>query len=206
MRPHLRVEGLGFGHDDLPLFEGLTLDLGPGLSVVIGGDGRGKTTLIALLAGALMPQSGECTACGVRLSQDPMGYRAQVLRAGDHADDLASLAAGEWLAGVARAHVAFDVALRDTLIEGLQLAPHLHKTGEMLSTGTRRKVQITAALAASAPITLIDDPFAALDFGSTRCLTEVLRSLGERRDRVLLLACHAPVAGLVDPPVLDLGD
>lgn len=206
MRPSLCMEGLGFGHGDLRLFDGLTLDFPPGLSVVIGGDGRGKTTLIALLAGALMPQAGECIAGGIRLSQDPTGYRAQVVRAADQTDGLASLPAGDWLAVVARTRPGFDAGLQDTLIEGLQLGPHLHKTDEMLSTGTRRKVQITAALAAGAPVTLLDDPFAALDAGSTRFLTEALRRLGARRERVLVLACHAPVAGLADPPVLDLGD
>lgn len=206
MRPSLRVEGLGFGHGELRLFHGLTLDFAPGLSVVIGGDGRGKSTLIALLAGALMPHAGECIACGVRLSRDPTDYRAKVVRAADQADDLASLPVGDWLAVVARTRPGFDSALQDALIAGLQLGPHLHKTDEMLSTGTRRKVQLTAALAAGAPVTLLDDPFAALDAGSIRFLTEALRGLGEPRDRVLVLACHAPVAGLTDPPVLDLGD
>ena len=206
MRPSLRAEALGFAHEDTRLFRGLELDLEPGLAVIVGGDGRGKTTLLSLLAGVLAPQSGDCIACGVRWSQDPMGYRARVLRAGDEAEALEVLAVADWLAQAARARSGFDAGLQDALLEGLQLGPHLHKTGEMLSTGTRRKVLITAALAAGAPVTLLDDPFAALDVGSAKCLTETLRGLGDRRDRVLLVACHAPVAGLAAAPVLDLGD
>lgn len=212
MRPSLRAEGIGFAYGEIRLFDRLDLDLGPGLATVVGGDGRGKSTLLAILAGARSPGRGDCVACGVRLSEDPAGYRAHVLRAGDHEDTLDATPVSAWFAARALgspgtdASSRFDPALQDALIDGLELAPHLHKTGAMLSTGTRRKVVITAALAACAPVTLIDDPFAALDRVSSNFLAEALLRLGALRDRVLVVAGHAPVGGVAVAPTLDLGD
>jgi ABC-type transport system involved in cytochrome c biogenesis ATPase subunit len=44
------------------------------------------------------------------------------------------------------------------LIDGFGLQPHLDKPLYMLSTGSKRKVWLSAALAAGAPLTLIDQP------------------------------------------------
>lgn len=202
----LQAEGIGFSYGAEPLFDGLNVAFDPGVALVVGGDGRGKSTLMAILAGVLPAQRGDCVACGLRLSNDPVGYRAKVLHAGEDADALEACTVREWLARRAAAAPAFDLALQDALFDGLQLEAHAEKTGEMLSTGTRRKVWITAALAAGAPVTLLDDPFAALDFRSAGVLSQALRRLGEQSDRLLLLACHAPVETLAGAPVLDLGD
>lgn len=56
------------------------------------------------------------------------------------------------------------------LIEGFGLAPHLNKSMYMLSTGTRRKVFLMAALLAPHPLVLLDEPSAALDLSSIRTL------------------------------------
>jgi ABC-type multidrug transport system ATPase subunit len=202
----LQVEGLGFSYGAEPLFDPMDFAFGPGVALVVGGDGRGKSTLMAILAGVLPAQHGDCMTLGVRLSTDPVGYRANVRRAEEDADALEACTVREWLARRADGAPDFDVALQDALVEGLQLTPHLEKTGVMLSTGTRRKALIAAALAAGAPVTLLDDPFAALDFRSVGVLTQALARLGERHDRLLLLACHAPVEALDGAPVLDLGD
>ena len=66
--PSLRAERIRFGFGGAPLFDGLDAEFGPGVGLVVGGDGRGKTTLLRILAGDLPPASGDCVACGVRLS------------------------------------------------------------------------------------------------------------------------------------------
>jgi ABC-type multidrug transport system ATPase subunit len=40
------------------LFDGLDFSIGPGLSCIIGGDERGKTTLLSILAGRRAPDAG----------------------------------------------------------------------------------------------------------------------------------------------------
>ena len=67
-----------------------------------------------------------------------------------------------------------EVALTAQL-EGFALHEHLDKRLEMLSTGTRRKLRLAAALASGATLVLLDDPGAALDARSQRHLAEALR-------------------------------
>ena len=99
---------------------------------------------------------------------------------------------------VLRRHSASQVA---ALMEGLSLTEHQHKPMYMLSTGSRRKVWFAAAAVCGAPLTLVDEPFAALDKRSIAFVCEVLRAAGQRQDRVWILADHeapegVPLAGI----------
>jgi ABC-type multidrug transport system ATPase subunit len=60
------------------------------------------------------------------------------------------------------------------LCEALSLTPHLDKPMYMLSTGSRRKVWLAAALCAHAPVTLLETPLAALDAPSSRALVNAV--------------------------------
>ena len=203
--PGLRAERIRFGFGGAMLFDGLDAEFGPGLGLVVGGDGRGKTTLLRILAGNLPPASGDCVACGVRLSADPEGYRACVLPVGSGEEALAGRDVRGWFDDLARRGPGFDAALRDELVDGLQLGSHLGKTGEMLSTGTRRKVLLAGAIASRAPVTLIDDPFGALDFRSASYLADLLRACARSAARTWIVACHAPIPGVSASSILDLG-
>jgi ABC-type nitrate/sulfonate/bicarbonate transport system ATPase subunit len=74
----------------------------------------------------------------------------------------------------------------------------------MLSTGSKRKVWLSAAFASGAALTLIDQPFAALDAPSIRFLRELLVEASEHTSRAWLLADHAAPAGIAFGTVRDL--
>ncbi|MEY4906990.1 MAG: transporter involved in cytochrome c biosis, ATPase component [Pseudomonadota bacterium] len=74
----LQAERLTFHFPHRALFTGWSAQFGAGLSLVRGGDGDGKSTLLRLLAGALVPQSGHLTLNGADLALHPLAYRAQV--------------------------------------------------------------------------------------------------------------------------------
>ena len=75
----------------------------------------------------------------------------------------------------------------------------------MLSAGSRRKVWLSAAFAAGATLTLIDEPFAALDMSSIRFLRSLLEEASQHTDRAWLLADHVPPEGLELKTRLRLG-
>ena len=58
------------------------------------------------------------------------------------------------------------MAVLQHLIQAFELTPHLEKPLYMLSTGSKRKVWLAAAFASGAAVTLLDQPFAALDKAS----------------------------------------
>jgi ABC-type nitrate/sulfonate/bicarbonate transport system ATPase subunit len=101
-------------------------------------------------------------------------------------------------------HPGFEPAIARELAEALGLSPHLDKPLYMLSAGSKRKVWLSAAMASGAPLTLIDQAFAALDAPSTRLLRELLTEAGEHPRRAFLLADHEAAPGLPWGQVIDL--
>jgi energy-coupling factor transporter ATP-binding protein EcfA2 len=86
----------------------------------------------------------------------------------------------EFVARTAQRYPAWNAALLADLTEALDLTPHLEKPLYMLSTGSKRKVWLAAALASGATLTLLDEPFAAPDKSSIRCELDLLREAVEK--------------------------
>jgi len=76
----------------------------------------------------------------------------------------------------------------------------------MLSTGSKRKVWLAAALASGRALTLLDEPAGALDGASVRFLWRSLAELAERPDRAIVVASaeridSVPLVGLMELPL-----
>ena len=76
------------------------------------------------------------------------------------------------------------------------MAEHWAKPFQALSTGTRRKVCMAAALASGGPLTLIDDPIAGLDKPSVTYLAQALNSCADQPERAVVVAHYAPLPGV----------
>lgn len=202
--PVLRVRDLHFAWPHGVLFESLGFDVGPGVSLVRGEDGCGKSTLLALLSGHQPLQRGTVQLGGCSLHTQPESYRRQVFWIDPQTDALDAISAATWLASVAPRYPDFRADVLADLIEGFGLAPHLDKPMYMLSTGSKRKVWLSAAFACGAPLTLIDQPFAALDGPSMRFLRELLQEAAEHPSRAWLLADHSAPDGVPLAQVIDL--
>lgn len=195
--PVLQVKGLRFGWPGRPLFHDLSFDLPPGVSLVRGDDGSGKSTLLGLIAGALLPEAGTLSIQGVRLHEQHDAYRHRVFWIDPQTEAHDALAAGGYLESLSRHYPRFDNDTFNELVDGFGLRPHLGKPMYMLSTGSRRKVWLTAAFSAGTPLTLIDQPFAALDAPSARFLRELLQDASSHTSRAWLLADHEAPEGVL---------
>lgn len=181
-----------------PLPEGLSFDVRPGLTFVRGGEGRGKTTLLRLLAGELAPASGTCVR-----------HARTVWHAtpADPAHD--AMVTREWLQARRATLPAWHEDVAQALSEAFQLVPHLDKPMFMLSAGTRRKVGLVGAAASRADLVLLECPFAALDARSRAVLGELLAEAAAGTRQAWVLADHERPAALDDLPLaatVDLGD
>lgn len=202
----LQCDGLCFHYPQRPLFAGLSARIPPGVTLVRGGDGRGKTTLLRLLAGTVPAQAGMLQANGVSLKLQPETYRQQVFWADPQSKVFDQTSPRDYFKGVHHSYPAFDEALAHELAQGLCLTPHLDKPLYMLSTGSKRKVWLAAAFASGAAVTLLDDPFAALDKTSIAFVMELLHDAAGHSSRAWLLA-HYQVPGDVSLALaIDLGD
>ena len=195
---HLHIADLHFAYTPEPVvFTGWSAQLPPGLTVLCGDESSGKTTLLRLLAGELRGR-GWITLDGMPLR--PQDVFWQDPRAAP--DDTVASA---YLTAQATRWPTWNEAAAQAHIDGLALREHIHKPFFALSTGGRRKVWLTAALASGAPLTLMDEIFAALDTPSIRYLTAALQQTAdESSDRCLLASHWEPWPGVPEARVLRL--
>ena len=198
----LQATKLSFGFGTGPLlFDEMSLALPPGVSFIGGDESAGKTTLLRLLAGDL-PARGELRINDVSLAHDRAAYQRQVAWIDPQSTALDSQTARQIFATTLP---ACNPDMLDAHIDGLALAPHLDKTLTMMSTGTRRKALIAAGLAAEAPVTLLDQPFKALDRPSIDYLLAVLAQASRHPARAWVVADYEPPPGVALAMLIELG-
>ena len=189
----LQTHALCGGPGALPLIQNLTHGWSAGVHAVCGDEGTGKTSLLRLLAGDLPPMAGNITA--------PAGGVFWVdLQGPDH--DHTTVKAC-WDALRPRWPHWNEELLQD-LADALDMAQHRSKRLNMLSTGSRRKVMAIAALASGATVTLLDQPFAALDLASIRVLQTFLNEAASHPTRTWIVADYEAPRGVALASVLNL--
>ncbi len=177
------------------------LDVGfeapPGVTVLFGRSGSGKTSVVNAVAGLLRPEKGRI-AVGDRVLLDTatktclpphrrrLGYIFQEGRLFPHLTVRQNLAYGRWFAP--RAAPPVDP---DRVIEMLSLGPLLDRRPRLLSGGEKQRVAIGRALLAAPELILADEPLAALDAARKE---EILPYFERLRDQVsvpILYVSHA---------------
>ena len=187
------------------LFRAWSCRVAPGVTLVRGGEGAGKTSLLRLLAGELAACAGRFRIDSIDLATQGEAYRQQVFLIDPRTDAFDQITPLAYLASLRVRFPGFDATCIDMLIDGLSLADHQHKPLYMLSSGSRRKVWFAGAVASGAPVTLLDEPFAALDSRSMAFVCEVLQDASGDAQRVWMLADYAAPAGVPLAGVIDLG-
>jgi ABC-type multidrug transport system ATPase subunit len=166
-----------------------------GVSWVCGDEGKGKTTLLRLLAGDVSPTAGQV------LTPEGGVFWADLQSA---AHDTAMV---QTCWDTLRVHYPhWNQDLLQDLAEELDMTQHLHKRLNMLSTGSRRKVMLVAALASGAAVTLLDQPFAALDLESIRIIQEFLHEAAEHPSRAWIVADYTAPSDMPLARVLNLDE
>lgn len=202
-QPSVYWSGLYHRPGERELFHGWSAEAPPGVTWLGGDEGTGKTTLLRLIAGEIAPDAGSVVVDLV----PPQFDRAEPPRVfwGDpHTNRHDELTTREALAQLLAPFEGGEAAELDRLLIALDLTPHLDKALYMLSTGSRRKVWLLAALASGAPVVLLDQPFAALDLASERALLAELQGIATRADRVVIVADYTPPPGVPLAAQLDL--
>ncbi|MGN8080080.1 ABC transporter ATP-binding protein [Variovorax sp. 22077] len=203
----LRIDALRFAYPDQPaLVSGWNASVGPGVTLLYGDTGTGKSALLQVIAGTLAASSGRLTVAGASLDSAPEAYRRQVFFVDPTTDRFDQLTARECTASLAEGDAGFDHAKWQAIADGFSLAPHLDKKMFMLSTGSKRKVWMAAGLASGRPLVLLDEPTAGLDMPSTRCLWATLSELAAQSKQAVIVASAAridtvPLAATIELPL-----
>lgn len=168
----IRIDDLSHG----PLHH-ITCAWSAGVHWVCGDEGTGKTTLLRVLANDVPPTAGKVYA-------PTNGVFWADLQSAEH-DGVTVQACWDAL----RVHFPqWNDALLYDLAEELDMTRHREKRLNMLSAGSRRKVMVVAALASGAAVTLLDQPFVALDQASIRVIHDFLSEAADHPTRAWIVA------------------
>ena len=198
--PRLRARNLSVGWPGGPVVaEGIDLDLRVGSRVaIVGPSGIGKSTLLATLAGLLEPRGGTLALDGVPPWQVARSQAAArvCLTAEDahvfHTNVLENLRVARGDVTPAEARQLLDQAGLGDWLEALPdgVETVVGTDAATLSGGERRRLLLARALAAPAPLMLLDEPGEHLDATTADRLVADLLTVGARQGRGTLLVTH----------------
>ncbi len=164
--------------------------------LVLGESGKGKTTLLHLLAGLLTPVSGSILVASQELSQ-LRGAKLDLFR-GQHigivfqqAHFLSALTVRQNMeAASLLARQPIDRKRADQLLESLGLAGLARRKPSTLSVGEQQRLAIARALVNKPALLLADEPSSALDNRNCEAVVRLLREAAAEARSTLVIVTH----------------
>lgn len=198
----------GKGANKVEALRGIDLNVEKGsFTAIIGASGSGKTTLLNMIGGMDVPDEGEVTVDGVRLSglkerELAVFRRSKVGFVYQNFNLVPTLTVREnILFPLSLAGSAPDTAFFDEVTSLLRLKDRLDRYPHELSGGGQQRAAIARALIAKPSIILADEPTGSLDSKTGQNVLGLLKLSAETYRQTLIMITHnleiAQMAGRV---------
>lgn len=198
----------GKGANKVEALRGIDLNVEKGsFTAIIGASGSGKTTLLNMIGGMDVPDEGEVTVDGVRLSglkerELAVFRRSKVGFVYQNFNLVPTLTVREnILFPLSLAGSAPDTAFFDEVTSLLRLKDRLDRYPHELSGGGQQRAAIARALIAKPAIILADEPTGSLDSKTGQNVLGLLKLSAETYRQTLIMITHnleiAQMAGRV---------
>jgi len=176
-----------------PLLSGVDLELAPSsLTVLVGANGAGKTSLLQLLAGLIGLTSGEGTVLGFNLVRDDRRLlRRHVGWLGHEGSFYDDLTVAENLTFAAKA-LARPLDDLSNVLARVDLEGRRDTIAKALSAGQRRRLGLAWLLLRRPQLWLLDEPYASLDDEGRTFFDALLGDVIERGATVVV-SSHDPL-------------
>lgn len=173
--------------------DGATLSARAGaVTALVGPNGSGKTTLLLVLAGLLVPDSGEVRVGGFDPVTQGPSARARTGWMPDAFGTWDTLTARQVLLTFAAAYRIPTATARlrvDELLATVHLTEYADRPASVLSRGQKQRLGLARALVHSPDVLLLDEPASGLDPRSRVDLRVLLRRLADE-GRTVLVSSH----------------
>ena len=187
----LEINNLQKKFDDFEAVKKITFSIAANQTVaLLGPNGCGKTTTIAMILGLITPTSGSITINHQLLTKDHH-YLSKMNFASPYVELPKKLKVIENLKVYAMMYEVANAKTKiEQLVEELNLAPILYKKTGELSSGQRNRVSLAKALINDPEILLLDEPTASLDPDTGDFIRTFLETYKKKNSMAILLASH----------------
>jgi putative ABC transport system ATP-binding protein len=164
--------------------------------LITGNSGKGKTTLLHLLAGLLRPENGKIAVDETDIAQlsekkldQFRGKNIGLILQQSHfiasLSVLENVVLASWLATGKKA-----VQKAEKLLDELDLVNQKHKSPSQLSIGQQQRVSIARALINEPKLLFADEPTSSLDDENTIVVANLLEKLAKEYKAALVIVTH----------------
>ena len=201
----VEITGLSFGYPrNGPRIEDVSISVWKTeVCCLLGPNGAGKTTLLRCLLGLLAPESGSIRVVGTDIGDLTARQLARLVAYVPQTTstpfpfttlDIAVMGRTPHL-GVTAAPSAADRRVALVELERLGIGHLAQRSFSLLSGGERQLALLARALVQEAPVLVLDEPTAALDYGNEVRILHVVTELA-RAGRSVLMTTHQPAHAL----------
>jgi iron complex transport system ATP-binding protein len=182
-----------------PAVIGLNLSLKSGtLAMLAGRNGSGKSSLLRVLAGLQLPQTGEVIINGQSLAGLRNADISALVSIMFSIPPLLELTTVQEVVLTAMQRHFSPLKLNFTeewkeINRCLQLCgmeSFANRVFDSLSDGEKQKVMLARSLAQNTPLLLLDEPMAFLDYPSRKELLDLLNKLAHQEQKTILFSSH----------------
>jgi len=202
MEHEIHIEGLEKSYGEIMAVSGVSLDVGRGeLFGLIGPDGAGKTTLIRMLLGLVVPDSGQALLGGLDIDRDLfrvkeiIGYLSQRFTLYQDLTVEENIRFYSDLFGVPKQE---RMEKEKKLLAFSRLEPFRDRRAGALSGGMKQKLALCCTLIHTPRILFLDEPTTGVDPVSRREFWDLLGQLHQEGTTIFLTTAYMDEATRCD--------
>ena len=193
------LQNLSFKYNEIPILQGISLQIPQGLITgILGPNGSGKTTLLKLLSGIYKPSEGYVLLNRKPLkeySRPEIARQIAFLEQNNNSTlpftvrEVVEMGRYPWLKPLSSLSVN-DREIIDYALDCFNLTTKQNQIAETLSGGERQLVSLARAMAQEPSILVLDEPTTYLDIGHQSMVMEYLRKWHNQCSTTIIMVVH----------------
>ena len=188
----LRARDLTKTYGSVRALDGVSFEIGEGITGLLGSNGAGKTTSLKLFLGLISPDGGSAEVLGQDPRRSPE-FRTRIGYGPEHDCLPAGVSAAELLAYMSEVSGLPRTAARlraSDMLRHVGLFEERYRPMGTYSTGMKQRVKLAQALVHDPLLAFLDEPTAGLDPIGRREMLELIRRVGRDFGISIVISTH----------------